>query len=261
MWRDYVRKFLDFFDSEVLGVFIDDTDVNPEITEDILHTVRIFFSHPRIVTVIAGHLRSMRQSLMQIEMADLRESLSSLGSADAATAVEWRRFARRQIEEYLEKVLPRFNRFYLSISCERSFPSNDSEPKHGGKGNTIESGERKNCPRKGRAPDDSSDDSKYCIRDNFDTFCMDRLYAYLSSYHKARTKRLRENRLPIEAVPLAERYDLDHFISWWLFWLYYGENLYPQSIRQSSMLECYTMCDMKSKLLSDHLPEEHRTSA
>ncbi len=92
--RKFVNEFLNYFNSELLAVFFDDTDLGIEITKDILHTIRIFLDHPRIVTVIAGNLRSMRQSLLLDEMKSLRGAMRSLNREPQSTAGEWRRFAR-----------------------------------------------------------------------------------------------------------------------------------------------------------------------
>lgn len=84
-WRRYVNKFLDSMDAELLVILLDDADNRPEVTLDIFHTARIFLDHPRIITVLAGNLRSMRQSLMTEELARLSTAMESLRRAPEAT--------------------------------------------------------------------------------------------------------------------------------------------------------------------------------
>ncbi|MEO0854647.1 MAG: hypothetical protein AAFY15_14255, partial [Cyanobacteria bacterium J06648_11] len=114
-WRDFVEEYLNFFDAQLLCVSLDDTDVDPSVTADILYTIRIFLDHPRIVTLLAGHLRSMRHSLLLRDMEALNTAIQTLGTTEESTPQEWRRFTRQQIEEYLEKILPRANRFFLVV--------------------------------------------------------------------------------------------------------------------------------------------------
>jgi hypothetical protein len=53
-WRLYESDYLDYFGVQLKVVSIDDTDINPGVSTDILHTLRIFLDHPRSVTIIAG---------------------------------------------------------------------------------------------------------------------------------------------------------------------------------------------------------------
>jgi hypothetical protein len=114
-WRQFVVKYLDFFDSELLGLFVDDTDVLPHHTVDLLHSIRMFCCHPRIVSVVAGNLHSMRQRLLMDSMDRLSGATRALRGQSSYTAAFWRSFERESIEEYLEKVFPRPNRHFLSI--------------------------------------------------------------------------------------------------------------------------------------------------
>ena len=117
-WRDFVNKFLDELSYQTLAVFIDDTDVKPEATADMLNTIRVFLDHPRIVTVLAGNVRTMRNSLVHTELRQLTSSIHSLSRPDDPDADDWRRSTRQHVEEYLDKVLPRYNRYFLRIKPE-----------------------------------------------------------------------------------------------------------------------------------------------
>ncbi len=77
-WRDFVNEFLDVVNAELLAVSFDDTDNRPDGTAEILQTARIFLCHPRIVTVVAGNLRAMRQSLVLEDMRVMRDPIGSL---------------------------------------------------------------------------------------------------------------------------------------------------------------------------------------
>ncbi len=112
-WYEYVDQYLNFLKVETLVVMLDDSDVGPEATSDILQSARMSLSHPRIVTIIAGNLDSMRGSLIQQAMDKLSPAIGSLASTDSRTARDWRRGHRQLVEEYLDKVLPPANRFYL----------------------------------------------------------------------------------------------------------------------------------------------------
>ena len=76
-WRAFVNAYLNHFGSQVLAVFLDDTDLSPETTRDILHTLRIFLDHPRIVTVIAGNMRAMRESVLLEGLGKLSAPIAS----------------------------------------------------------------------------------------------------------------------------------------------------------------------------------------
>lgn len=114
-WRDFVVEYLDFFNAQLLGVFIDDTDISNAITVDVLHCIRMFFCHPRIVAVIAGNLHTMRQRLLMSAMEKVAKASMALRGPNSFTASFWRNFERENVEEYLEKVFPRPTRHFIRI--------------------------------------------------------------------------------------------------------------------------------------------------
>lgn len=115
-WKEFVSRYLDTFSSQLLAIFIDDTDVSAELSADLLHTIRMFFCHPRIVVVMAGNLHATRQRLLSRAMADTAQAYRGLRSPQSFTASFWRNFERESLEEYLAKVLPRPYRHFIKPS-------------------------------------------------------------------------------------------------------------------------------------------------
>lgn len=114
-WRRYIVEVLDVLDAQILGVFIDDTDVSSDLTVDLLHSIRMFFCHPRIITVVAGNMHTMRQRLLQDAMSRIFGASRPLRASNSFTAAFWRRFERENVEEHLEKVFPRPMRHFIRI--------------------------------------------------------------------------------------------------------------------------------------------------
>lgn len=117
-WRLFVGNFLDAIGAKQLIIGIDDTDVRPRLTIDTLESLRLYLDHPRIITIIAGNLPAMRKALLVDSFTQLGSAIHSVGH-DAPTAKFWRRSQRREIEQYLEKVLPVIQRFNIGSFSER----------------------------------------------------------------------------------------------------------------------------------------------
>jgi hypothetical protein len=226
-WRNYVNEYLDFFGAELLAIFIDDTDVIPDVSIDILHTMRIFLDHPRIVTVVAGNLRTLRQSLVWRAMSQVQSSMQALASSDSPTALEWRRFLRRQIEEYLDKVIPRQQRQFLLLQT---------------------------LPTDGGA---KSDFSRFTPAASLDEFCKKRSEVWLQRFFNTKLRAHRRwisNRREIET--LNDRVTLEHFLSWWLLRHYYRDKLGPKTPRELKTLIGYTAHDER---VADSLFKRHKS--
>ncbi len=224
-WRQYVNDYLDFFNAQMLAIFIDDTDVIPEASTDILHTLRVFLDHPRIVTTVAGNLRTLRQSLVWLNMSQMRRSFGALSSKAGSTALEWRHFLRLQIEEYLDKVVPRPQRHFLSL---RTVPADGS--------------------------DGSNEDGKKGSKTDFERFlepaksigeyCGQRIDVWLHRCFQTTVKantRWCENKREIDDPD--ERASLEHLLSWWLLRHWYLEKLGPRTPRELKTLVQYTRHD------------------
>ena len=214
-WRDFVDEFLKAYKYKCLVIAFDDADVNPEVTEEIIHTVRIFMDHPRIVTLLASSLRTIRGDLLRRRYEDIGPAVRALGAPLGAVARDMRDTARMLVEEYLEKVLPRSTRIVLTVD----------RPLRGVTGIHSKADT-------GRNDEPPSDFQRIFGGLTFDDFCTFISAAYRLNFVKAKVKaheRLLSNRL--EAGPPKEQQDMENFISWWLFRHWYGNELLPRSIR------------------------------
>lgn len=221
LWRDFVDRFLDYVDGEMLALFFDDTDTDPSENFELLHTIRIFLDHPRIVTLIAGNLKSMRRSLFLYQRAQLAAT-PALSTARSET--ETNRF----VEEYLEKVLPPPNRYFLT---NREFPSH-SLPNVSGT-EVTES--------------DPDDDSIFHLP--FDEYCLRRLSEERMAHLLAKLRTARDPRdhsasdkLPGFADDVVRRgtaYIAEDYTSWWLLRHFYTAALAPRTMRQRAHIQSY----------------------
>jgi hypothetical protein len=194
-WRKFIEDMLDKLGCQTLVVFLDDADNQPSITLDILQTIRVFFDHPRIITILAGNLKQIRQSVVIAEFEGLGEAMQTFRRAAPATEREWRRFARRHAEEFLEKVLPRPSRFYLTI--EGSVP----DRKNGG----------------------TKDEYVTILGSTFDEYSAEQMELYRADYFEGRS--LADQRYRQGLVELKDDrhyFSLERFMSWWL--LRFNEN-------------------------------------
>ncbi|MCI4662395.1 MAG: hypothetical protein MRY63_11330 [Neomegalonema sp.] len=227
-WRRFVNEFLDTMGFQLLGIFLDDTDVRPEMTADMLNSIRVFLDHPRIVTLVAGNVKSMRDSLLLTAMDGLSNSIRALSRPDDADAHEWRRNLRHQTEEYLDKVLPRFNRFFLGLE----------------------------------AGDGENKDFETIIQLSFEEFCKLQLKRFEADYMHVRISdacgapfNIDQKGSPISVQNKGA--SLENYISWWLYWTVYGVELRPRSIRQLRTLSRFTRPEPNSDLASRRLKAEH----
>lgn len=222
-WRDFVNEYLNHFQAQTLIVCIDDTDVSPEVSADILHTIRIFLDHPRIVTLIAGNLRTMRQSLLQRNLKEMHLAVAALASPDGQTALEWRRFMRQQVEEYLDKILPRANRYFNALS--NSLYSTDADTDKAGT----------DFKKVSKAYLQKDDDEFKGV--DFDEYCENCLLAGVQEF--LRQKLLThwnwlDKKRELESSDVDDA--LKYQVSWWLLRHWYGERLQPRTFRELGTL-------------------------
>lgn len=254
-WRDFVNDYLNFFNSELLVVFFDDTDLAPEVTRDILHTMRIFLDHPRIVTVIAGNLRAMRQCVLLEGMRDLRDPMAALPAGADYTARNWRSFLRRHIEESLDKVLPRHLRHYIvAETAEPPHRSGTAAQAAHAQGVASESGEP---PKKKTDGDFASFFGR-----PLDALCGDMLDhhrdEFLITKQKAHFRWLDDRQ---EIADDNEYTTLENYTSWWMFRHWYAEQLRPRSARHMAALRAFTpmlAAEEGSTSPVDYLPSENK---
>ncbi len=132
LWFKFIDDYLDMKRSELLLIYLDDCDLSPSIAANVLENIRVYLSHPRVVILLALDTvevtRLLRERLYQHSAPMLKflsvvspdENLES-DSLDANFSRERAELARKladdlvkdeeQITFYLDKVLPRTNRF------------------------------------------------------------------------------------------------------------------------------------------------------
>jgi hypothetical protein len=208
VWRRFLERYLDFFDSAVLVVLMDDSDVQPRLAEDILHSIRMFMNHPRVCPVLAGNIRAMRISLLHLAMERISTSVKALDQENPQTAQEWRRTERRSTEEYLEKVLPPAQRFFLS------------------------------SPRI-RVPSGKSDFGKM-TGSELKEIIERRFEATRPAFLNAKFSLAFGRELGLHDQPSEEQHrDIEDFLSWWVFANRYAASLAPRSARQIGTFSYY----------------------
>lgn len=186
-WQDFLNGFLRLVKAELIAFFFDDTDTHPKASVDLLHSIRIFLDHPRVICVIAGNLKSIRKAMHQDGVA-----LGSLEEGEPATG---------PVEEYLEKVLPPPNRYYI--------------------GGPTGAQERDN------------DEGKVYKR-TFDAMCRAKLHSLRPAFLLQKLQAMGQPGAlgEVKAIPGGKRDDLEAYVSWWLFRHYYPEALQPRTARQ-----------------------------
>jgi hypothetical protein len=205
-WRRFLDDFLDQFRTAVLMVFLDDSDVHPDVTEDILQTARMFLNHPRVVTVLAGNIRSMRSLLLHKAMRQLGQSMRALSDPSVQTAADWRRIERRGVEDYLEKVLPHSQRIFIQAT----------------------SGEDQNNDFKKVADISLNELCRWMMHGTRTQFLSDKFRLAIS-----------HARQEIDRPTPRQRRHLEDYLSWWLFLNHYREALMPRSARQIRTIKDY----------------------
>ncbi|MDU0458422.1 MAG: hypothetical protein RW306_06765 [Geobacteraceae bacterium] len=124
-WRIFVNKLLDYLNYEVMVISIDDSDLSPHIGEDILHALRMYLCHPRIVTLLAINMEALVEGLERVEFARLYELSRVLTKADKQQELKKiQRDTRRSIHDYVHKILPVERRSRLSagkVAFDRLF--------------------------------------------------------------------------------------------------------------------------------------------
>lgn len=208
-WRGYVERYLRFHGAAMLVVLLDDTDVKPELTENILHAIRMYLDHPRVITVLAGNLKSMRNSLLHLEMKRLGPAVQALNNASHITARDWRRHERQSIEDYLEKVLPPAQRIWLGRP--RLVPLRERD----GESGELQTG------------------FSAIVGQSLNEVCADIMRYTREDFMKVKFKLAIARELGRSDAPQPhEKGKLEYYLSWWMFANRYREQLQPRSVRQ-----------------------------
>lgn len=228
-WRKFVVELLDLLDAQMLGVFVDDTDVASSLTVDLLHSIRMYFCHPRIITVVAGNMHTMRQRLLQDAMSRISLASRPLRSSHSLTAAFWRRFERENVEEHLEKVFPRPMRQFIYIR------PNDVRVLLGGR--------------------------------SFSNFCEDQMKVRLERFLHHRIKTCLTS--PDDPAPTFntldhEKNEVENYLALWLLKNHYISTLMPSTARHmnqfQSIVSGQTMAGQEPRPLGEDGSNERRVA-
>ena len=216
-WRSFITEYLDVSNVAMLAIMVDDSDVRPELTSDILHSIRMFLNHPRLLTVLAGNIRSMRSILVHQAVRPLGQSMRALAKRDSQTANDWRRTERKAVEDYLEKILPLAHRFFISqpsLQISQSSPSDEE--------------------RVVRQKDLEKDSDFYKI--------LGKTFSHVCARMLERTRERFLTEKFLLAIAHASglsdapgelsRRNLEAYLAWWVFFNRYASSLAPKSARQ-----------------------------
>ena len=105
-WRRYVNDLLEYFHRELLVICIDDTDLDATLSEDILHAIRIYLSHPRIVVLLAADMKALEKRLEMVFVQKLGRPLKGLPKELAGVGKEWFKFQKTELRNYIHKIMP-----------------------------------------------------------------------------------------------------------------------------------------------------------
>jgi len=251
-FRDFVVDYLKFFKAELLAVFFDDTDVSPSVTRDILHTIRIFLDHPRIVTILAGHLKSMRQSLLWEYMRDIKEPIDAAAETEGTTATEWRQFQQQQVEEYLEKVLPRQFRNLIRVEHMNDLDDHATEEEDDDDDEGTDGGNTD------KEREDKSDFAAI-FGETFNKYCAEVQNKFLPEFAKAKHEAYYNDSISrLEIQDERQRSDLENWMAWYFFRHRYSDQLKPRSVRVKVTMKSMAMPAKESPFHSDKVPGDFR---
>jgi hypothetical protein len=227
-WRKFVYHYLTVRKFPVLVILLDDSDVEADLTRDILHAIRMFLCHPRIITVLAGNTRSMRDSLVHHGMRRLGASVPALDRGNRRTAQDWRQAMRKDAEYYLEKVLPQERRVFIGPP-ELSFTAAAQATQNAG--DAVESGNETVA---------AQSDFKKVAQSDFSSIIRERIDAarepfLRSKFHLA----IEYENDKSDAPDQAQRRDIEDFLAWWTFANRYAGPLAPRSARQIRTFRTY----------------------
>ncbi len=193
MWRKFVHKLLDHLGYQLLVIFIDDTDISHQNALDVLTSQRIFLTHPKIVAIHAGNLYSIRHTVLTKSFEELSLTSSSLRSPESYTAQQWRNYRRYEVEEVLEKIVPRHNRNFISLDSE---------------------------------------DYKNILKRDFSSYCSQQMQARINYFVKAKQKSqyIPGTEAALKTNDPNERH-VENYMAFWLLRDYYQTHLSPKSVR------------------------------
>ena len=135
-WRRYLEECLDTLGYQTLVLLFDDSDLNPGMAEDIIRSMRMYFTHPRAVSILAVDVPTLTDTMIARSLSQ-SPFLQIFSDYDSSSKIERRKARLVSLEEentvaLLDKVLPRPNRFRLSTGdlkhVDYFFEGNGSTP-------------------------------------------------------------------------------------------------------------------------------------
>ncbi len=115
-WRSFVNDLLDSFKAQTLLVTIDDTDLVSRSGSDVLDSIRLYLSHPRIVTVLCTNMDTLRQQYTEHKLTASAPLIAALGSSSEG-GKKIIRDQTRDANEYIDKVLPQHLRLKMGFAA------------------------------------------------------------------------------------------------------------------------------------------------
>ena len=79
LWHDFIEAYLAFKGAETLLVTLDDCDLSPRVSAQLLSDLRLYLNHPRIVVVMAMHMGALTRTLKSQHYGQLTPMLDLLG--------------------------------------------------------------------------------------------------------------------------------------------------------------------------------------
>jgi hypothetical protein len=119
-WRIFINKLLDTFGAQVLLVSIDDSDLSARTGSDILDAIRLYLSHPRIITILCTNYSSLKEHLTLHRLSKISTTLRDLSAIEKSKtyADDHCKREKKETLEYLNKVLPPQRRYRLGYNRE-----------------------------------------------------------------------------------------------------------------------------------------------
>ena len=82
LWRQFLEKYLDFKGAALMLVSLDDCDLSPKITRQLMHDLRLYLSHPRVVVVTAMRMESLGNVLKTAQYKELTPFFQAMRAGD-----------------------------------------------------------------------------------------------------------------------------------------------------------------------------------
>lgn len=130
-WRRFIDRCLDELGYEVLVLLFDDSDLNPVAGEDIIRAIRMYFSHPRVVSVMACESTNLQLTIFSRNIASHLPGLQGLTLIDEVYAARLGQSEDENSAALLEKIFPPAYRRRLKTSdmehIKHFFPASDND--------------------------------------------------------------------------------------------------------------------------------------